>query len=114
MISWVDAPGVKSSLLLQLRNVLRGYDAAAEDGDVIDALLFEQGDDRGKERHVRSGEDAEPDGVDILLHGGLGDHLRRLMETGVDDLEAGVTQGAGDDLGATIVAVEAGLGNQDA
>jgi hypothetical protein len=33
----------------------------------------------------------------------------RLAQAGVDDLEAGVHHGAGDDLGALVVAVEAGL-----
>jgi len=35
-----------------------------------------------------------------------------LAEAGVDDLHAGVAEGAGDDFGATVVAVEAGLGDQ--
>ncbi len=58
-------------------------------------------------------EQREPDGVGILLHDRL-DHLfGRLVETGVDHLEAAVAQGAGDDLGPTIVAVEPGLGNDN-
>ena len=38
----------------------------------------------------------------------------RLVQPGVDDLHAGVAQRAGDDLGAAVVAVEAGLGDDDA
>ena len=44
---------------------------------------------------------------------GLGDLLGRLVQTGVDDLEAGVAQRPGDDLGPPVVTVEAGLGDDD-
>ncbi len=40
-----------------------------------------------------------PDGVGVLLEDGLGDLLGRLVQAGVDDLEAGVAQGPGDDPG---------------
>ena len=46
--------------------------------------------------------------------GRLGDHLGRLVQARVDHLEAGVAQRAGDDLGAAVVTVEAGLGDEDA
>jgi hypothetical protein len=36
------------------------------------------------------------------------------MQAGVDDVHAGITQSAGDDFDATIVAIEADLGEQDA
>ncbi len=55
-----------------------------------------------------------PIDVDILLEGGLDDHLGRLVEAGVDHLHAGVAQGPGDYLGAPVVAVQAGLGHQHA
>ena len=51
--------------------------------------------------------------VHVLLDGSRRDHLRGLVQAGVDDLEPRVAQGAGDDLGAAIVAVEAGLRDQD-
>jgi hypothetical protein len=37
-----------------------------------------------------------------------------LAEAGVDDLHAGVAEGAGDDFCAAVVAVEAGFGYEDA
>jgi hypothetical protein len=37
----------------------------------------------------------------------------RLVQSGVDDLEAGVAKGPGDHFGAPIVTVEAGLGDYD-
>ena len=42
------------------------------------------------------------------------DHLGRLVQAGVDDLVAGVGERARDDLGAAVVAVEPGLGDEDA
>ena len=63
---------------------------------------------------MRAAEDRQADDVDVLLHRGRGDHLRRLVQAGVDDLHAGVAQRGGDDLGAAVVAVEAGLGDQNA
>jgi hypothetical protein len=36
------------------------------------------------------------------------------VEAGVDDLHAGVAQGAGDDLGASVVSVETRLGHDHA
>jgi hypothetical protein len=45
------------------------------------------------------------------LDGGLDDLLRRLVETGVDDLETGLTQRPGDDPGTTVVTVETRLGH---
>ena len=62
---------------------------------------------------MRPGEHREAHGVGVLLERGLGDHLGRLEQAGVDDLEAGVAQRAGDDLGPTVVPVEAGLGDHD-
>ena len=61
-----------------------------------------------------SGEDGEADAVDVLLDGGGDDHLGGLTEAGVDDLHSGVAEGSGDDFGAAVVAVEAGLCDQDA
>ena len=63
---------------------------------------------------MRARHDREADRVDRLLHRGRRDHLGRLVKAGVDDLVAGVGERAGDDLRAAIVAVEAGLGDEDA
>ena len=67
----------------------------------------------GEERHVRTTEDREADDVDILLDGGRRDHLGRLVEPRVDDLHACVAQRSGDDFRASIVTIEAGLGDQN-
>ncbi|MEY2967870.1 MAG: hypothetical protein RIQ64_497 [Actinomycetota bacterium] len=58
-----------------------------------------------------SGQERQPNRVDVFLKGGLGDLLGRLVQPRVNDLETVVAQSAGDCLGATVVAVEAGLCN---
>ena len=68
-------------------------------------------DHPGHQGQVRAREQGEPDGVGILLHHRLDHLLGGLVEPGVDDLEAAVAQGAGDDLGPPVVAVEPGLGD---
>jgi hypothetical protein len=52
--------------------------------------------------------------IDVLLDGGIRDHLGRLMEPRVDHLEPGVPQGSRDDLGPPVVPVETGLGHENA
>ena len=84
------------------------------DEDVFGMLLAEQRGDARDDDVVRAGEDGEADAVDVFLNGGGDDHLGRLAQAGVDDLHAGVAQGAGDDLRSAVVAVEAGLGYEDA
>ena len=64
-----------------------------------------------EQREVRTAEQRQTDSVDIFLQRGLRDLLGSLMQAGVDDLEAMVAQGASDGLRATIVAVEARLGD---
>jgi hypothetical protein len=59
------------------------------------------------------GEQGQPHGVGILLDDGLDHLLGCLVQAGVDDLESGVPKGAGDDLGTTIMPVQAGLGHDD-
>ena len=52
---------------------------------------------------------APPDQEDRLR--ALDDLVGRLVEAGVDDLEPGVTEGPGDDLGSSVVPVQTGLGD---
>ena len=72
------------------------------------------GDHGAEQAEVRAREDREADPVHVLLDGGLRHHGRRLVEPRVDDLDTRVAQRARDHLGATVVAVETGLGDQDA
>ena len=63
---------------------------------------------------VRAGKDGKANDIHVFLLGRGGNHFRRLAQAGVDNLHAGVAQRAGNNLCAAIVAVEAGLGDQDA
>ena len=99
------------TLRLQLVGVLVRDRPAEHDHDVLGAVLAQEVEDPRDERHVRSGEDRDPDGVRVLLDRGLDDLLGRLVEARVDHLHAGVAEGPGDDLRTPVVAVEAGLGD---
>lgn len=61
---------------------------------------------------MRPREAAHADDVDVLLDGGAGDHLGGLPEPRVDDLEPGVPERPGDDLGPAVVPIEPRLGDQ--
>src|SRR5689334_9553463 len=95
-------------------DVVLGDDPAAKNDDVGGPFAAQRLDDGREERVVRAAHDGETNRVDVLLNRGAGDHLRRLVKTRVDDLEARVAQGTGDDLCPAIVAVEAGFGYQNA
>ena len=56
----------------------------------------------------------QADGVSVLFLGGGHDRCCGLAQAEIDDLHAGVTEDAGDDLDAAIVAVEAELRQHDA
>ena len=58
-----------------------------------------------------AGEHGQPDTVGVLGDRGLDDLLRGLVQPGVDDLHAGIAQRAGNNLGATVVAIQARLGD---
>ena len=87
-------------------------DAADEDGDVVHALVVEELHQFRADGVMRAGEDGEADDVDVFLHGGGSDHLRGLAQAGVDDFHTGVAQSTGDYFGATVMAIEARLGDQ--
>ena len=117
MISSVPAPGVKTSATPS--RFSSGMSSAGMVPPTVTRTsstpcVFEQRDDFRDQGHVGAGEDREADRVGVLLDHRLGDLLGRLVQAGVDDLHAGVAEGAGDDLGAAVVAVEAGLGDDDA
>ena len=68
-------------------------------------------DHPGNQGEVGSGQQRESHGVGVLLDDRLNDLLGRLVEPGVDDLEAGITERPGDDLGTAVVPVEARFGH---
>jgi hypothetical protein len=52
--------------------------------------------------------------IDVFLQCRGSNHFRCLAQTGVDNFHAGITQRAGDNFCASIVAVETRLRHQDA
>jgi hypothetical protein len=62
---------------------------------------------------VSAGQDRHRHYVDVFLHRGGHDHLGRLVETGVHDLEPRIAKRTRDDLSSTIVPIEPRLGDQD-
>src|SRR5688572_30618350 len=62
---------------------------------------------------MRARQHAEPDGIGVLLQRGGHHLLGRLVQSRVDDLEAGVAEGARHDLRPAVVAVEPRLGDHD-
>src|SRR5882672_4028831 len=103
----LDAHGLERS------DVLGRDDAAAEDRDVLRAFLAQQFQDALEEVVVGPREDGEPDRVGVFLDGRRHDLLRRLVEAGIDDLEARVAERARHDLGAAIMPVQSGLGDHE-
>src|SRR5690606_23593535 len=89
----------------QRRDRALGHIAATEDDDVGRVPLPQLLENAREQRHLRLGEDRQPDGVDVLLHGRLSELLRRLVSTRVDDLHAGIPQRPGDDLGTIALAL---------
>ena len=67
----------------------------------------------GRISKVSAGENAQSKNVHVLLGRCLDDHPGALADASIDDLHAGVAEGAGDYLGAPIVSVESGLGYKD-
>ena len=85
----------------------------SDDEHVLRPVLAQPVEDPRDERHVRAGEDRDPDRVGVLLDRGLDDLLGRLVEAGVDDLHPRVAQRTCDDLRAPVVPVETGLRYDD-
>ncbi len=67
---------------------------------------------RGKEYVCAPDRMLSPIKVHVFLNGGAYDLLRRLMATGIDDFETGITKGTGHYSSAAVVAVQTWLGNQ--
>jgi hypothetical protein len=64
------------------------------------------------ERVVGTRENRDTEHVDVLLDRRLDDFFRGAVETGVDNLEPGVTERARDDVCPPVVAVESDLGHE--
>ena len=54
-----------------------------------------------------TGKDAHSNNIDVFLQCCFSNLLRRLTKAGIDDLEASVTQGTGNNLSTAIVTIKA-------
>ena len=95
-------------------DVARGDDPAHDDKDVLEPFGPQPFHHPRHEGQMRPGQQREAHGVCVFLHDGADHLLGCLMQTCVDHLEPGVSQRPGDDLGPSVVAVETGLGHDDA
>ena len=86
---------------------------ADDDGDVGGIGGAQRFDGARGQRQVRTRQDAQADDGHVFLDRDRRDVLDALPDAGVDDLESGVAQCARDDLGAAVVPVETGLGDQN-
>ena len=86
-------------------------DAADKDCDIVHTLFVEELHELRAEGIVSTGKDGEANDVDVFLDSGGGNHLRGLPQASVDHFHASVSQGAGDDLCAAVVAIKTGLGD---
>jgi len=80
---------------------------------ILAALVLQQINDSRHEHQVCAREQRESECVSILLDDRLDDLFGRLVKSRVDDLKAGVAQGARNDFGAPIMAIETGLRDDD-
>src|SRR5688572_33240908 len=76
------------------------------------AIHLQQFHNAWSERHVRTGKNRKTDNIHILLEGSFSDHFRRLAQTSIDDLHAGVTQSTGDHFCTAVMSIETRFGNQ--
>ena len=97
----------------QFRNVGLRDGAADNDRDVARVGCPQRLDGAGRQRDVRAGQDRKPHQRNVFLQRDRHDVLDALADAGVDHLETGVAQRAGDDLGAAVMAVETGFGDKD-
>jgi len=88
------------------------YDASTGENDAVCAARAEQLSHFSENGHVRAGKHRETHDVDVFLYRRFDDHLRCLMEAGINNLHSGVSQGPRDDYRASVVAVKAGLGDE--
>jgi hypothetical protein len=97
--------------LFERGNILIRDNASHDYQNIIQALRTEQLAYPRNDRVVCPGKNGNSDDAYILLQGGTNNLLRRLPQAAVDDFHAGVTQGAGNNLGPAVVSIQAGFGD---
>ncbi len=95
----------------ELGDVGIGDDPAAEHNHIVETPLGQEREHPGEKGHVRTGEQRQAHGIGVFLQCRLGDLFRGLVQTGVNHLEPAIAQGSGDHFRATIMTIEARLGD---
>src|SRR5215204_1931208 len=76
--------------LFEGKNVVLWYDSSTKDGHIFSATFFERLHHRRKERHVGTRQDTESNRINIFLDCRLGNHVRCLVQPGVDDFKSSI------------------------
>ena len=97
------------ALLLQRPRIGVGDDPTTEDQQVTEVAIAEFLHDAREQREVSAAEQRQANSVDVFLQRSLGDLLRSLMQTRVDDLKTMVSQCARDRLRAAIMPIKTWL-----
>ncbi len=85
----------RDACLLQGGNIRHRNRAAEQHRYVVHSFLLEQIHQLRRQRIVRAGKNGKSDDVDVFLHGGGRDHLRRLAQPRVDHFHPGIAQARG-------------------
>ena len=99
------------SLLFESRNISLRNDTATDDQYIVHAILMEKVDDFREQMTMSTRKNAHSNNIDVLLQSSFSNLLRRLAKPRIDDLEASITQRAGNDLSAAVMAVKARFSN---
>src|SRR5258708_7797071 len=104
---------LRHSHRLQEGDVLGGDDSPQEHPDPPAPLGPEELQNALADLEMGPGQDREADRIHVLLRSRGHDLLRALAEAGVDDFHPRIAEGAGYHLGSPVMAVQAGLGDED-
>ena len=97
--------------LFERRNISLRNDTATDDQHIVHAILMEKLDNFREQMPMGTRKDAHGNDIDILLQSSFGNLLRRLAKSRIDNLEASVTQRAGNNLGTTVMTIKARFSN---
>ena len=97
--------------LFESRDIAFWDDTATDDQYIVHAILMEKVDDFREQMTMSTRKNAHSNNIDVLLQSSFSNLLRSLAKPRIDDLEASITQRAGNDLSAAIMAVKARFSN---
>src|SRR5215218_6330830 len=90
-----------------LINVLARNRTAGNHENILQSTLAQRLHNPGKQCEVGTRKNAQPDHIDVLLQRGVGDHLWRLKQSGVNNLHSSIPKRADHHLSPAVMSVEA-------